>query len=166
MTSRWYRSRLFWFGLPGLLLLLWLWLGHLGTVTRVQWATSGSRAWIMAWGGGSVGGCVSTERVFMMPPGFRSSFTRIRGPVKIVMRHFAGVQHWSLPLAEGNVSKVFEVEHLHGKPAPALVLDLRLLAIIHTALWLGGLTAWQRRKHRLLHRTPELPAVRASASGW
>jgi len=37
MPSPWYRSRLFWLGIPGLLCLLWIWFGDMRKATAVCW---------------------------------------------------------------------------------------------------------------------------------
>ena len=38
MIRPWYRSRLFWLGLPGLLFLLWAWLAFTDSVIQWRWS--------------------------------------------------------------------------------------------------------------------------------
>jgi hypothetical protein len=49
----WYRSRLFWLGMPGFVFLLFLWIAFLRTVQTACWTTENSQ-WFISWGDSNI----------------------------------------------------------------------------------------------------------------
>ena len=49
----WYRSRLFWLGVPGIVFLLFLWIGFLRTVQSACWKTENGQ-WFIGWGDSNI----------------------------------------------------------------------------------------------------------------
>jgi hypothetical protein len=147
MICPWYRSRLFWLGIPGLVFMLWLWLAkaresfsfrHTG-ITGPRESTSRS---------------IGTSDGLIYQATVRSSFG-VSGPHEIGF-------HGSLEALESE--------------RPTCYLPLRPFGIIreneyreiwlawwavipaYTVVWLGAVACWQRRKSRLSRRAAaELP---------
>jgi hypothetical protein len=138
MTTRWYRSRMFWFGVPGFLLLLWMWVGHMGTVSRATLNTLKSE-YRVSWGNGEVGFSHVRSRewhsdngmIYYLPdqdPGFRV----IREP------------------SNPAVMQILGEDFFRRRNSSGFVLDFWFILAAYTMYWLGALTFWQKRKQRLM----------------
>ncbi|RYD22527.1 MAG: hypothetical protein EOP88_07700 [Verrucomicrobiaceae bacterium] len=122
MISRWYRSRLFWCGLAGLLLLAGAWYGRLSGSERFMWISA-----------------TNYYQLSLHPT--RMDLESGRSDTFIGYFHF----------------RYEDVEHGVGVFAPAVArlhagfsLGYWFLLLSYTAVWLGALVLWQRRKQRLM----------------
>lgn len=129
MTSPWYRSRLFWFGLPGLLFLGWMWAGYQARLVHMGWIGGGGN-YSLGWGGGQVTGSFTSRRD--MSPMTEDGFFLSEIPIDP-----ADGQSFFPPA-------IFTTEGWAG-----IALANWFLMAVYLALWLGGLVLWQRRKQRL-----------------
>jgi hypothetical protein len=159
MIRPFYRSRLFWLGIPGLLFLLWAWRNS--NVVRIEalvqpgwvWSSQGKLCWhevdaaTGAWEvtvdyrEGTLSVRPKEEFVivcgFAAPRGFIS-----RTPVMIAERRWFPPPRW-------------EAVQLDASSSYRLIsLPYWLLTGSYLGLWLGGLSAWQRRKARLMKIAP------------
>jgi hypothetical protein len=154
MIRPWYRSRLFWLGLPGLVFMLWLWLakadqrfafGHIaitgpgeetlriigtynGSIrqTTIRYSNGTSTGWQRGfhWRGFHGSGA-------SLAPEHVDYFPR---PLEIIRGPLLGREPWGIRLAWWVVISAY------------------------TAVWLGAVAGWQRRKARLRRRAAaELP---------
>jgi hypothetical protein len=53
MIRPWYRSRLFWLGVPGFVFFLFVWIAFLRTVQEACWTTEKSE-WFISWGDSNI----------------------------------------------------------------------------------------------------------------
>ena len=139
MTPRpWYRSRLFWLGLPGLVFLLWAWVTFSGTSVAVaRWRKTHAYA-----GSGQVV-LLQVHRA-SAGSGSASSFeARIDKRPELERRWFRQAVDWRSPLRLRSLMSTFGVA-------------LWFIVLIYVALWSGLAFWWQRRKARLLklHTAP------------
>jgi hypothetical protein len=150
-----YRSRLFWLGMPGVLFLLWAWgrsnvvrhkanLGQSGWV----WSSQGKLCWhdvnvaAGAWEvtvdyrEGTLS--VNPQEEFVTRCGFGLSPSLIsRTTVMIADRRWFPPPRW-------------EVRQLDASSSYRLIsLPYWMMTGGYAVLWLGGLSAWQRRKSRV-----------------
>lgn len=132
MTPRWYRSGLFWFGLPGFLYLLWNWGAYLRTPTSVSWGTQKAE-YCLGWGDARIGFVIINNE-------YRTNHS-VEGPD-------IGFISYQDTLAPADETRFF---------APALDLDDFRIGIhvgswvavsLYVVAWLGGVAIWQRRRHR------------------
>ena len=145
MIRPWYRSRLFWLGIPGLLFLLWLWLakaradlffGHTG-ITGVPYATTR--------GIGSCYGSIYYSRS-------RSRYG-VSGPDQIGF-HASEMEFESdeptiyFPLRPFGIVQQKDDFHEYRE----IWVGWWVVVVAYTIAWLGGLVGWQRRKARLSRR--------------
>jgi hypothetical protein len=142
MIRPWYRSRLIWLGMPGLLFLLWGWVDRSpsslltakGSKLRL---TTGNRTGTLtvAWEtrpGGS-GDFAISGRTGTGTPGSIPLFP-------------PAIQHWKVDLSG----------FPGGGSATTVKVAYWFLIIVYLPLWLGVLAGWQRRKGRLL-KSPATP---------
>jgi len=143
MIRPWYRSRLFWLGIPGLLFLLWGWVdwsappsltvkignsrviaGNSAGALRMVWATNPSGT------GMAISGRTGTRAPDLINP------------------FPPAIRHWKVNLPGG--SRFITV-----------TIGYWFLIIVYLPLWLGVLAGWQRHKVRLVKTepgaAPELP---------
>lgn len=142
MICPWYRSRLFWLGLPGLVFLLWGWLAN-------------SHSGYIGWLGGdhfhTVGhhfGCVEFTRAVDLGMGFEFGDQGLRN------EHLVEPPNELWPPA-------FRFEH-EVEPGTQRVSTVRIadwaIVLAYILLWTAGQGRWQRRKARLSRRAAaELP---------
>ena len=162
MIRPWYRSRLFWLGIPGLLFLLWAWVES--NVVRLKalvqpgfvWSSQGKLCWHevdAATGGWEVTVdyregtlSVSRQEEFVTACCFGTSRGFIsRTPVMIAERRWFPPPRW-------------EAVQLDASSSYRLIsLPYWLLTGGYAGVWLGGLAGWQRRKARLLKATAAPP---------
>lgn len=162
MIRSWYRSRLFWLGIPGLLFLLWGWgqsnVNRTRFLVRPGWIASshGRLFWYDVVAGYSLDHQVTYEALV----DFRE------GQVQVIARPGIGVN-----IVCGVPARRFHPYSLPVKPKehcwfPPLrweskrfdaSLYYRWVAVPYwmvtggyATLWLGGLSAWQRRKARFM----------------
>jgi hypothetical protein len=146
----WYRSRLFWLGLPGLLFLLWGWLADPLAVSGVTVTLGDYRLTVGDW---SRVGRISWE---VYGSGGRLSAQGIRT--------FSGRLGGSVPVDEGEVRDRqafppafrYEVQEDHSTPVglrriPQVRVAYWLLLLLYLPAWGALLAGWQRRKSRLLN---------------
>lgn len=158
-----YRSRLFWFGLPGLVFLLWAWgrSNSLSTHTTIQSGFLRSSHGKLFWYAPSEtmkhpiqvdfreGDVEVLEQFFISMPGVRvpSGRTTIE-PVPATERRWFPPLRWR--------SKSFGA----GASVRFLSLPYWLMTLGYTCLWLGAVAGWQRREARLSRRAAaELPGA-------
>ena len=148
MIRPWYRSRLFWLGLPGLVFMGWLWLakadqsfffshtaitGPTESTTRSIGAKDGSIYQRTSWNSYGVGG-----RVGFHWRGFHGSGRSTYFP----RRPFG----------------IVRVTTYHVGHDREIALAWWVVVSAYTAAWLGAVAGWQRRKARLSRRAAaELP---------
>ena len=153
MIRPWYRSRLFWFGVPGLVFLLWGWLAFpmRGIHLRASLGeyhlrfTDRSRVAVVSW---EIYG-----RGRLMAPGFRADTFRLgpqRTPWGTVISEDPEVirdRDWFPPTIRYDV---WEGEyHLGTRRIPWVRVAYWFLLLIYLAAWGALLAGWQRRKSRL-----------------
>ncbi len=154
MSNRWTHSRLFWSGIAGLMLLLWVWFGNPGKVRHLALVTRSS-VYLVGWGGGKVGAGIyqrgiTESRIHppftFIPPEFETSDTAVDpdNPRQVLA---TDPGRWYLPL-----------------PTAEVIAPTWFLMAGYLCTWLGGTAVWQRRKLRLTMRTvrgnlPVLPSV-------
>lgn len=140
MIRPWYRSRLFWLGLPGLVFLLWLWLAKADQIiylghTRITRAGAPTTRWIGA-GAGSIYQITYSNH---FDPSLKRGF------------------HWGLD-PDGPLTYIplrpFGIYHKTVDPGEYRETRLAWWVVIsaYTAVWLGTVAGWQRRKARLSRR--------------
>lgn len=141
MIRPWYRSRLFWLGIPGLAFLVWCWLALDQRNAGIAWTTPEYR-----WG-------LSDSEGFVQLAIIKGSGLTDGYP--------SGLSFWSRVFSRANVlwfPKAFQ--HVHPLPGNKITTEyIRvsywLLILLYLATWLGALTGWQRRKARLSRRAAE-----------
>ena len=124
MPSPWYRSRLFWFGLPGLLGLLWIWFGNLGKATAVCWGNHAAE-YCLGWEQGVI--------AFIINKG---------GPPNV---GFYGYHH-DLP-SDWEI-QIFAPALWLDDDRVGIYIGDWVLVSAYLIIWIAALVLWQRRKHR------------------
>ncbi len=137
MKFCWYSSRLFWFGLPGLLFLIWAWWAYLRTAHSISCGTEKAE-YCLGWGDSDVAFVINR----------RESYTGLEGSPEL------GFYTRQEPLGPEDETILFK---------PALYLDSDrfgifvgqwVVVVVYTVLWLGGVALWQRRKFRIERLLP------------
>lgn len=132
MTHPFYRSRLFWLGLPGLAFLLWLWgVDPFSTVTLDR----------------------GTSRVTVSTGRRQVRIVTYTSAAPISVAGHTGTAHRPLPapLFPPAVKRtVLVVDSGSGVRATYLSVASWLLLLVYLGVWAALLTGWQRRKSRLL----------------
>jgi len=151
-----YRSRLFWLGPPGLLFLLWAWwksnVERFEAVTPSSgrvWSSQGKLFWHDAYAapGDWVIAVDYREGILSVRP--QEEFVTncwFGSPLGVIRRTTVmnAERRWFPPVR-------WEVKQLNASSSYRLIsLPYWLLTGSYAGLWLGGLSAWQRRKTRLL----------------
>lgn len=141
MPSRWYRSRLFWFGLMGLVMLLGMWLGYSRWIVTTQY---NGRASAIGCGKDSAGVYVGYI-----------DFTAPDYPGSVPPTGLASSRH----IIPGGAPLELFATGIHTRSTVGghfiLYFAFWLIAALYTAAWVGGLIWWQTRKHRLI--SPSIP---------
>lgn len=158
MIRPWYRSRLFWLGLPGLVFMLWLWLAKADQVFafghHAITGSTGSTFRSISTSDGSINqttlryNWVSRARRGFHWRGFHHSGAGL-APEKITYfpRPFAIIRKTSWPVEEALVQREIR-------------LAWWVVISAYTAVWLGAVAGWQRRKARISQRAAaELPGT-------
>ena len=147
MIRPWYRSRLFWLGLPGLVFMLWAWGDSTRHVSSLSWASNVWGFYARTWGNS-----LELDLYHSVYPGMRSNLDFYRWPLS---RLSTPVEH---PLFPAGVRFGTSHNASNGLTTRILVIALWLMITAYTAVWLGALACWQRRKARLSRRAAaELP---------
>ena len=138
MHSSWYRSRLFWSGLPGLLLLVFMWFGYPKSFHEACWDTDHTRRSI-GFGEGSVGfytqGNSHWRGIEDLSPG-------------------PGFHLDGYAVEPGEEAPLFGPAFCSGSGGDSfrshttVEFSLWFVVFIYLLLWLGTLIWWQRRKRR------------------
>ena len=137
MIRPWRRSRLFWFGLLGLFFLLWGW---------ADWSPSHTLTAKVGHSRLTIGNHACTlkitrQSIFTGTPGFTiSGRTGTRAPDHIVLFP-ASLERSEVPLVYPSFAS--------GR-LKVVAIAYWFLLLIYLPLWLGAITAWQRRKARLV----------------
>jgi hypothetical protein len=176
MIRPWYRSRLFWLGLPGLVFLMWLW-GDSMKMGRWVWCGESHRCTLV----GVIGGTIDLKRFSVNQGISRPSTNFFRERVGSIRRRTVVPQ----PPPTGILCAEYGpreplggmLDHEMEDPFPPPIsrfqrqeIDQRVSYRIGIALWLviAGyasvwwvvLIAWQRRKARLIRRaSAEMPGT-------
>ncbi len=136
MTPRpWYRSRLFWLGMPGLVFLLWGWWMSMRHLSGGGYL--GAIPWVIAQGGGELCAWWDSDG---SPD--QANF---------------GVFHAELPPERAGRWRRNMVGMGNSKPTRHFVaIPYHWVVLAYAVTWLLTLTCWQRRKSRLmkLHAAP------------
>ena len=135
-----YRSRFFWFGLPGFLLLLWMWLGFM-EMGRIGRAVANSRTadYSGSWGRGEIG------------------FSRVNKPYDVTTigtttihshrKH--GFKSTSERENPGDPTQLLGTDFYQDSAATGFTLDFWFFAVTYSTLWIGGTVLWNFRRQRL-----------------
>ena len=147
MNHRWYRSRLFWIGIPGFLFLLWLWGAFLSETWRAGWRMRSGEYSLIC------GDAYVAFRIVEGDPGKRYN----PRPLGFYTdRNSLPASHETLILPPA------VVQDNHGASRfMTFYLANWYLALSYAILWLGGLAIWQLRKQR---KTILLQAMRPDSS--
>lgn len=148
MIRPFYRSRLFWLGLPGLVFLWWAWWDSGGHFTFFRWDRGAQSEHV-----GIVAGNVSWSRFTERHP---------RKPIMAVLYDVErDVMHEQLPsgaiIPRGRFPPALRVERVALQTHDVLEVRVALWVVVtvYLVVWLGTVAIWQRRKSRLL----KLPAA-------
>ncbi len=134
MTPRpFYRSRLFWLGLPGLVFLLWAWKGSVGWSKGLAWRHNDFAAFTSTVGGQMI---IGTDNGTSRDQGFKVWSLRTHHPQEALI----------IPKIkrEAAFAQIY------------IELPIALLVLLYLAAWSGFVCCWHRRKSRLLrlHTAP------------
>lgn len=138
MLPPWHRTLLFWSGLPFFLALVWMWLGHVGTVGRVT-ANSRTEDYRISWGNGEIGIC-RVEKVYDVRHVGTTTISSLRKPGLRITRE---------PAAPHDPFQLLGEDFYKGAGSTGFILGFWFVAVTYTNLWLGTLALWQLRKGRL-----------------
>ena len=164
MIRPWYRSRLFWLGVPGLLFLLWAWgdSNRLGRRVFLQpgwvYSTHGKLLWYCVQSDGSLRVAISLRDATATPVSAPAILPKVRHsaplrrfftstvPVRVSERRWLPPVRWT-------------AERFNPRSSYYLLsVPYWLLTAGYASLWLAVLAGWQRRKARLLNRAVPPPA--------
>lgn len=141
MSPRWYLSRIFWFGLAGLLMLVVMWVTHQRSILIVGWTSGSGMEW---YGGGWGEGVVYAGYVDYGHPDFAGTsrtpgfdFSRVSPPVDRPSHLFSS--------AFGR--RTFGTVTVH-------FIGIWFITAIYTVTWYVGMVFWLRRKHGLMNTLP------------
>lgn len=151
MLRPWYRSRLFWLGVPGFAFLIWAWLGQLRhywylSFTQVDGPVSAS-----TWALESYAGAVSL--------GWSSHSFGISGPSSVGW-------DWSKENLDADEPTIYHTEFPFGISYEPLGgydyawIDWWMLAALYATAWLVAQLAWRRRRRRM-EGAPRRPGAEA-----
>ena len=140
MTPRpFYRSRLFWSGLPVLIFFTWMWLG---TRTYFGWAQQGNPALIVLAGTDS--------------GNYRLAWTRRLAPqVRFTATGFKKVTSTQEPAPLFPAAVGYQSDETPGIRRSTEIRIAHWFAVVsYLILWLTACGLWQQRKRRLTARSP------------
>ena len=138
MIRPWYRSWLFWFGLPGLAMLQWLWLEEPQRHFEIR-AMWGNHCWYMA----------DSSRLLEIGWDYRSSpYIPSKVEIHQVLRDEDRLFPPALWLSAYGDERDWDRHWF---------VAYWLLIVGYFPLWLGGVAWWQRRKKRLLNTSTTPP---------
>ena len=146
MIRPWYRSRLFWLGLPGLVFMGWLWLAKAGQVFAFgHLANNGTGESTLQYIGASEGSIYQVTTRYRYSIGARHGF------------HWRGFNSPGAGLAPEPGTyfpRPFAIIRRSGWRREHREIRLAWWVVIsaYTAVWLGAVAGWQRRKARLSRR--------------
>jgi hypothetical protein len=146
MIRPWYRSRLFWLGLPGLVFLLWLWLAQAGQVFAFgHHAINGTSESTLRTIGASEGSIYQITTRYHYGLGARHGF------------HWRGFNDSGAGLAPKRGTyfpRPFAIirRPLWRREHREIRLAWWVAVFAYTAVWLGAVAVWHRRKARLSRR--------------
>ena len=147
MIRPWYRSRLFWLGLPGLVFLLWGWADSTRFLSIVKWQSKG-----VVLGFQSCGNSLRIDSFHCLDPGRPSDLTCDRVPIS---RLPLAVEHRLFPTAV-RFGSIHDASN--ASTTRMLVIAYWVKISAYTAVWIACLAYWQRHKARLNRRAAaELP---------
>lgn len=143
MILPWYRSRLFWLGIPGLLFLIWAWLGYISTDFLLSFHHGKGHLWGLVWGSGYFGVHLSTPHFQGRGHGYSIQLEKDlweRGTVVFAepWTYYSGLKERS------SEPDWFRLE-----------VACWVVVLAYLALWFLVLILWQRRKARLMKGLPD-----------
>jgi hypothetical protein len=163
MIRPWYRSRLFWLGIPGLMFLLWAWAKSHGTEMLTCLGASGG------WGGSGYGKLmwfrVETKgdalvgldlRNGQVCPQADTFFTS--APALAAPRFNTSFTSPLLPEPQWFPAPGWRSETVDAGSYLFLSLPYWLVTGLYGCAWVAGLVGWQWRKHRL-HQSPAVGSL-------
>lgn len=133
MIRPWYRSRLFWLGLPGLVFLCFSWGRGGANTTSIWW--SGSR--------GALTLCDDNQRLEI------SWIEGLKGFGFQIQSDSAHPEVDALHRLSPLQVRRFPEYHF---PKVSVLVAYWMLLLLYLVVWLGALAGWQRRKARLIRR--------------
>ena len=142
MVRRFYKSRLFWLGVPGLVFLLWVWWDSGRYESSVYWS---EKKWEVFAGvyGGKAHFCLSWAlggTVFMeVHDADRVEWGMAKGDVNPRARRFDFVEGFALETDSSADYRSFDLQ-----------VGLWMIVASYVALWLGAVVVWERRKMRVM----------------
>ncbi len=145
MTARWYRSRLFWSGLTGLVMLVSSWFLFARTRATIGWLGTDS-----AYSAIKDSACIGLSY-------WNLRHRILRGATGLKPGFHAGK-------SEGDpfpFDEFFEPAFRYRDQGyqKEIRIGIWFIVAFYTATWLGGMIWWQRRKRRLMHHSlPPPPA--------
>jgi hypothetical protein len=149
MIRPWYRSLLFWLGLPGLVFLVWACADSTRFVSSLKWQSKGVVLDFQSWGNS-----LRINSFHCQDPGRRRDLTFDRFPVSQLT---IAVEY---PLFPSAVRFGSFHDTCTDSTARMLVIAYWLKISAYLAVWIACLMCWQRRKARLSRRAAaELPAT-------
>lgn len=148
MIRPWYRSRVFWFGLPGFLLLIWVWGAYLRKPVSACWGTQYAQ-YCLGWGDGLFEYiAIRYKYSAVLTDGREQGFFLIDEPFYPEDETIVFASPFGVVQDSDGDSKVsgFSVGHW-------------VIVALYTLVWISGLAWWQRRKYLFQQR-----AVHAEAT--
>ncbi|MEK7951675.1 hypothetical protein [Luteolibacter soli] len=157
MPCPFYRSRLFWYGVPGLVFLLWVWWDSGGWNSHVRWERPGKVRYVGVRMGGVQWGSSTLRENY--PPG-PSDFPVVRGELP--------AEDGSAPAGKRGrrfdfpplIKTVVEERSRGGMVMDLVTGEIALWGIVgcHVMVWVGMVFWWQRRKGRVTARLTDSTA--------
>jgi hypothetical protein len=133
VESRWHHSRLFWFGLPGFLFLIWIWWAYLRTPQSISWGTKKAE-YCFGWGDSDVGFVVNKYEFYI----------GLEGSPEL------GFYTREEPLYPEDETIILKPALYLYKGRVGIKVAQWSVVAVYVILWVGSLAAWQQRKRRLM----------------
>ncbi|RYD19147.1 MAG: hypothetical protein EOP88_20075 [Verrucomicrobiaceae bacterium] len=139
MTTRWYRSRLFWFGLAGLVMLVGAGVSFEGKVSAAGWS-----------------GRDRSFGVWVDPDSVSVSYLDLRHPTRAGSTGGrAGFQTFTTEVDSTPTFWVPAVRLDRDGATTQLHVGIWFILLLYSAVWFGSMVWWLRRKHRLIRQVLE-----------
>lgn len=144
MIRPWYRSRLFWLGVPGLVFLLWVWIAVPQTFNSFSWETT--RFQVIA--------AVQSHKLTVVKRPFPNVVQTTNRGIKLrpgLLSSYSVGGPSSYPL------RVRKREIGPGVVVSDATISTWVLVPTYIVIWMGVMLWWQRRKRRI--SAQQIPAA-------